>query len=47
MGITAEPLHKGRAGKLAKAAKVLTAVGAAGALLGGQAGRSRWSRGRR
>ena len=36
MGITAEPLHKGRAGKLMKAAKVLTAVGAAGALLGGR-----------
>ncbi|HEX6247633.1 MAG TPA: NrfD/PsrC family molybdoenzyme membrane anchor subunit [Nocardioidaceae bacterium] len=38
MGLTAEPLHKGRAGKLMKAAKVLTAAGAAGSLL---AGRSR------
>ncbi|MGH3364993.1 MAG: hypothetical protein ACRDOW_09700, partial [Nocardioidaceae bacterium] len=36
MGITAEPLHKGRAGRLMKAAKVLTAAGAAGALLGGR-----------
>ena len=38
MGITAEPLHEGRAGRLMKAAKVLTAAGAAGTLL---AGRSR------
>lgn len=38
MGITAEPLHEGRAGTLMKAAKVLTAAGAAGSLL---AGRSR------
>ncbi|HEX5769391.1 MAG TPA: NrfD/PsrC family molybdoenzyme membrane anchor subunit [Nocardioidaceae bacterium] len=38
MGITAEPLHKGQAGKLMKAAKVLTAAGAAGSLF---AGRSR------
>jgi hypothetical protein len=38
MGITAEPLHQGRAGRLMKAAKVLTAAGAAGTLL---AGRSR------
>jgi formate-dependent nitrite reductase membrane component NrfD len=38
MGITAEPLHQGRAGRLMKAAKVLTAAGAAGSLL---AGRSR------
>jgi hypothetical protein len=38
MGITAEPLHEGRAGRFMKAAKVLTAVGAAGTLL---AGRSR------
>ena len=38
MGITAEPLHAGHAGRLMKAAKVLTAVGAAGTLL---AGRSR------
>lgn len=36
MGLTAEPLHKGRAGTLMKAAKVLTAAGAAGALLGGR-----------
>jgi hypothetical protein len=38
MGITAEPLHQGHAGKLMKAAKILTAAGAAGTLL---AGRSR------
>jgi hypothetical protein len=38
MGITAEPLHEGKAGTLMKAAKVLTAAGAAGTLL---AGRSR------
>jgi formate-dependent nitrite reductase membrane component NrfD len=38
MGITAEPLHEGRAGRLMRAAKVLTVVGAAGSLL---AGRSR------
>ena len=38
MGITAEPLHKGHAGGLMKAAKVLTVAGAAGSLL---AGRSR------
>ncbi|HEY0888289.1 MAG TPA: NrfD/PsrC family molybdoenzyme membrane anchor subunit, partial [Nocardioides sp.] len=38
MGVTAEPLHHGRAGRLMRAAKVLTAVGAAGTLL---AGRSR------
>lgn len=38
MGITAEPLHEGTAGRLMKAAKVLTMVGAAGSLL---AGRSR------
>jgi hypothetical protein len=36
MGLTAEPLHQGRAGTLMKAAKVLTAAGAAGALLGGR-----------
>lgn len=36
MGVTAEPLHAGRAGTLMKAAKVLTAAGAAGALLGGR-----------
>ncbi len=39
MGITAEPLHHGKAGKLMRAATLLTAGGAAGALLGG--GRSR------
>jgi hypothetical protein len=38
MGITAEPLHQGRAGSYMKAAKILTAAGAAGTLL---AGRSR------
>jgi formate-dependent nitrite reductase membrane component NrfD len=38
MGVTAEPLHQGKAGKLMRAAKTLTAAGAAGALL---AGRSR------
>jgi formate-dependent nitrite reductase membrane component NrfD len=38
MGITAEPLHQGRAGLFMKAAKGLTVVGAAGTLL---AGRSR------
>ncbi|MGH3370889.1 MAG: NrfD/PsrC family molybdoenzyme membrane anchor subunit, partial [Nocardioidaceae bacterium] len=38
MGITAEPLHRGGAGRLMKAAKVLTAAGALGTLL---AGRSR------
>ncbi|GAB2874770.1 NrfD/PsrC family molybdoenzyme membrane anchor subunit [Nocardioides pacificus] len=38
MGITAEPLHQGEAGRLMTAAKVLTAAGAAGTLL---AGRSR------
>lgn len=38
MGISAEPLHHGKAGRLMKAAKVLTAAGAAGSLL---AGRSR------
>lgn len=36
MGITAEPLHHGHAGRLMKAAKLLTAAGAAGALLGGR-----------
>jgi formate-dependent nitrite reductase membrane component NrfD len=34
MGITAEPLHQGRAGRLMKASKVLTMVGAIGSLLG-------------
>ncbi|MCW2791632.1 MAG: nrfD [Nocardioides sp.] len=38
MGITAEPLHQGKAGRLMRAAKVLTIAGAAGSLL---AGRSR------
>jgi formate-dependent nitrite reductase membrane component NrfD len=38
MGITAEPLHQGKAGRLMQAAKVLTVAGAAGSLL---AGRSR------
>jgi formate-dependent nitrite reductase membrane component NrfD len=38
MGITAEPLHTGKAGRLMKAAKALTVAGAAGSLL---AGRSR------
>ncbi|WP_220451336.1 NrfD/PsrC family molybdoenzyme membrane anchor subunit [Nocardioides dongkuii] len=38
MGITAEPLHHGKAGRLMKAAKALTVAGAAGSLL---AGRSR------
>jgi formate-dependent nitrite reductase membrane component NrfD len=38
MGITAEPLHQGTAGRLMRAAKVLTVAGAAGSLL---AGRSR------
>jgi formate-dependent nitrite reductase membrane component NrfD len=36
MGITAEPLHKGKAGKLMKAAKALTVAGAAGSLLSGR-----------
>ena len=38
MGIAAEPLHQGKAGRLMRAAKVLTAAGAVGTLL---AGRSR------
>jgi len=38
MGITAEPLHEGRAGRLMKASRALTLAGAAGSLL---AGRSR------
>jgi hypothetical protein len=38
MGITAEPLHEGKAGRLMRAAKALTLAGAAGSLL---AGRSR------
>ncbi len=37
MGLTAEPLHQGRAGTLMKASKALTVVGAVGAaLLGGR-----------
>ena len=38
MGVTAEPLHQGKAGRLMRAAKVLTIAGAAGSVL---AGRSR------
>ncbi|WKN49313.1 NrfD/PsrC family molybdoenzyme membrane anchor subunit [Nocardioides sp. Arc9.136] len=38
MGVTAEPLHHGTAGRLMRAAKALTVAGAAGSLL---AGRSR------
>ncbi|MFP5253134.1 MAG: NrfD/PsrC family molybdoenzyme membrane anchor subunit [Actinomycetes bacterium] len=34
MGITAEPLHQGKGGRWMRAAKVLTAAGAAGALVG-------------
>jgi hypothetical protein len=37
MGITAEPLHIGKAGRLMRASKALTSVGAVGAaLLGGR-----------
>jgi len=36
MGITAEPLHQGKAGRWMRAAKVLTAAGAVGALVGGR-----------
>ena len=36
MGMTAEPLHTGKAGRLMRASKALTAAGAAGALLSGQ-----------
>jgi hypothetical protein len=36
MGITAEPLHVGHAGRLMTAAKVLTAAGAVGAALSGR-----------
>ena len=39
MGITAEPLHQGRAGTLMKASKVLTIAGAAGAALLGRRSR--------
>ncbi len=34
MGITAEPLHQGKAGRLMRASKALTAAGALGSLLG-------------
>jgi hypothetical protein len=36
MGMTAEPLHEGKAGTLMRTAKVLTAAGAAGALISGR-----------
>lgn len=36
MGITAEPLHEGKAGSLMKAAKVLTVAGAVGSLVSGR-----------
>lgn len=36
MGITAEPLHQGKAGRWMRAAKALTAAGAVGALVGGR-----------
>lgn len=36
MGVTAEPLHRGRAGRLMTAARVLTAAGALGAALSGR-----------
>lgn len=36
MGVTAEPLHHGKAGRLMRAAKWLTAAGAAGTLVGGR-----------
>jgi formate-dependent nitrite reductase membrane component NrfD len=36
MGITAEPLHHGTAGRLTRASKLLTAGGAVGSLLGGR-----------
>ncbi|HEX6013673.1 MAG TPA: NrfD/PsrC family molybdoenzyme membrane anchor subunit [Geminicoccaceae bacterium] len=36
MGMTAEPLHEGKAGTLMRAAKVLTAAGALGALVSGR-----------
>jgi len=41
MGVTAEPLHLGRAGRLMTASKALTGAGAVGAALFG--GRSRWA----
>ena len=34
MGITAEPLHQGRAGRLMTASRALTVTGALGSLLG-------------
>lgn len=40
MGVTAEPLHEGKAGRYMRASKVLTAGGALGAVLGG---RRRWA----
>ena len=36
MGLSAEPLHHGKAGRLMKASKVLMAAGAVGAALGGR-----------
>ena len=36
MGLSAETLHTGKAGRLMRASKVLTAAGAAGAILGGR-----------
>jgi len=36
MGLSAELLHTGKAGTLMRASKVLTAAGAAGAVLGGR-----------
>lgn len=36
MGLTAEPLHQGKAGRWMRAAKILTAAGAVGALVGGR-----------
>jgi hypothetical protein len=36
MGLAAEPLHQGKAGRLMRAAKVLTAAGAVGTLVSGR-----------
>ena len=36
MGLTAEPLHEGHAGRLMRASKALTAAGAVGALVSGR-----------
>jgi hypothetical protein len=36
MGLAAEPMHTGRAGRLLKASRALTAVGAGAAALGGR-----------